>query len=163
MRSVQAVENEIIDYEYIRWLDNYTLDNPEFLSDYMSNTNKNSLDKENVEKLKVFYKMIDEYAKKNYIFSCENTLGYHYNIKFENSFFEIGIVDYGEILYYCKKTKEKAKYIEFENIINNKTAFESELIKLKFTKLTILLSELSLVIPKESIIEQVNKVLKYKN
>lgn len=110
--------------DYLFWLDRFTQDKEVFYDDqwlYFSDKINDS-DKKNVEKLKLFYEGIDEYANKNYIYPISWDYGNYYKIKLDNLGFKIGLT-YGQgISFSCERVfvDNEQEFIDFNDIITDK-------------------------------------------
>ena len=143
-------------YEYIEWLEKYTKENPSFTNGSITNVK----DKENVDNLETFYYTINNFAKKNYIYPTETTCGNFYIIKYEENHYKVGYIDNEETIFYCQSINEveDENIVDFTDVLNNKISPTAELIKLKMMKLSLILSELELVMPEEKLHEEVEKM-----
>ena len=115
--------------EYIKWISDFTKDREGF-SDEDLYFFKGS-EKENIEKLGLFYKGIDTYAKANHIYPKLNEYGSYYKVKYNNAGFQIGIVEgQGITVYFCNKSslKNNEDSIDFNDILSNKKQDNVDLI-----------------------------------
>lgn len=150
-RKEKILENE----EYIKWLEEYVKNKNNFTSD--------SSNEENVESLESLYLVIEEYAEENYIYPVEDIFGYHYTISYNKNNYNIGYMTGPETFFYCEKTTNESM-IEFKDILTRKNNIKTELLKYKLKTLELLINELMLVLPEETIKKETNKIiLKRKN
>ena len=124
----QKIEEEEINKilsntDYINWIINFLADNDSF-SDYCwlyNSLNLKDIDVKNLKKLSLFYDGVDKYANENFIYPTNDNNGSFYQIKYNDWCFEIGVI-YGQgTTYYCQKAYVKEdKYIDFNDILNNR-------------------------------------------
>ena len=110
--------------EYIKWLDEFTQDKDGFSDDdwlYFPEKIEES-DKNNVEKLNIFYEGIKQYAKKNYIRKSEIEFGDFYKIRLDDLGFKIGMMSGQGVFFFCEKVPvdNKESFIDFNDIILNR-------------------------------------------
>ena len=80
------------DTSYIEWLKQYTQDNESF-SDivlHYSSEEISKFDRENIEKLNLFFDLIRDYAQHNYIYPVHSISGDYYRVKYNDFAFVIG-------------------------------------------------------------------------
>ena len=107
--------------EYMKWIAEFTKDKEGFSDEDLYHY-KDS-EKENIEKLGLFYKGVDIYAKTNHIYPKLNEFGSFYKVKYNKSGYQIGCFEgQGRSVYYLTKLSlDKNKgFIEFNDILNNK-------------------------------------------
>ena len=160
----QEKKNIVSNSEYISWLENYTINHPNFTTeDWLYYPNKISdIDKEMVKKLEIFYGGIESYANKNYIYPSCFEYGVYYKIKFNNIGYKLSMVTGQGIRYFCKRVEleNNDEFIDFNDIMNSKVQTNTEYIKNSLEDLSKLLNKmLDNNIPVESIVETTNKVL----
>lgn len=126
-KEIRIKEKMIANTDYIDWLQNFSSKthyfNDEFLISYDGNYPKvDDNDAEKIRKLRLFFEIIQEYAKRNYI-AVEDELSRFYRIKYNNIGYEIGFcyVDM-DIEYFCNRIDilDNVKYINFEDIMRHK-------------------------------------------
>ncbi len=109
---------------YLDWLCKFTQDKEGFSDDdwlYFPEQIKDA-DKENVEKLWLFYEGIDKYAESNYIYPFQCEFGNFYKIRLNEKGFKIGTLIGQGTVFFCKKiaVKNEQEFIDFNDIINGK-------------------------------------------
>lgn len=115
--------------EYIKWISDFTKDKEGF-SDEDLYFFKGS-EKENIEKLGLFYKGIDTYAKENHIYPELNEYGSYYKVKYNNVGYQVGSFEgQGTTVYYLTKStlKNNEDFIDFNDILSNKKQDNVDLI-----------------------------------
>ncbi len=146
--------------DYITWLEAYAKTHPSFTSDeYLFSSQMSTNDQENTENIGMLYEIIKEYATKNFILPDSDELGCYYQITYNSSFYKIGYAHGPEFFYYCKVVEpSKEKVIDFNDIMQGKSQFKADLVKLKLEKIAILTSELKIAhIPEEIVLDTVAK------
>lgn len=141
--------------DYIIWLENYTKKHPTFTSDeYLFSSKKMpDIDKKNTESLGTLYELIKNYATENFILPQADQLGYHYQITYNGNSYKIGYMQGHEFFYYCTATTpNKENTIDFNDILENKRQFKTEMINLKLQKIAILTGELKIAGLEESFV-----------
>lgn len=144
-RKEKILESE----EYINWLEKYT-------------ESKNKITSDELESLEALYLVIEDYAEENYIFPSKTTFGSYYTVKHNDKKYNIGYMAGQEVFFYCEKTEEE-NIIDFKDVLEGKKQPKAELIKLKLKKLNLLVNELSLTFPEESLVREVKKVYQKRN
>lgn len=125
---------------YIKWLDTFTLEHPNFTDEdwlYFPKKIKEE-DYDNVSNLHLLYEGIERYARKNYIYPTKNEFRNIYNLKFENTYFEIGILHGQGTIFFCNKvnTRNNNPFMDFYNIINNNKLENVDSIENKLNELS---------------------------
>ena len=159
-------EKEIIsNTDYIVWLEKFTSEHPYFMGgDWLYQSNKISKeDYQHVLELTHLYMGIDKYANKNYLYPTLESYTSCYLIKFNETYFEIGIF-YGQgTSAFCNRIKEvekDEKFIDFNDVINNKEQASNKEIKKKLEMLSNFIETLtSENIPLEAIFETTNTTI----
>lgn len=133
------IKEIISNYEYINWLEEWTIKNPNF-NDYLSLTNKNNIsdnDLENINKLNLFFSGIERYASKNYIYpTLDSSFTEYYKIKYNNIGYYIGLITEKGIISFCKRTNEiDESFIDLNDIILDKKNEVSRNIEIKLQEL----------------------------
>ena len=169
IRQEEILAEELVSNEdYIKWLEKFTEKYSDFCDDdFLYNDGSISVkDKENVEKLDLFFKGISMYAQNNYIYAkTQNSLvfgNYYYNITANNITYEIGMMFGQGTICYCNRYDDNIDdAIDFNDIIVNKKQanvdFISENLKVLSEQIVSMLNK---EIPKRAIRECVNKVLR---
>ncbi|MBQ8192970.1 MAG: hypothetical protein IJZ46_02750 [Bacilli bacterium] len=153
----------IKDNKYISWLEKFTEDNPVFFHDLcFSSFNRNNKENyNNIGFLEVFYTIIDNYAKENYICQEPSVYGRCYQIKYNDIGYEIGIVMGENIIYYCKRTDIKDNFISYDDIKNDKRQERVDMIVEKLELLSNLIYNMAYEgIPVQLISETTEKTVK---
>lgn len=153
----------ISDDRYITWLEKFTEDYPVFFHDLcFSDFNRNDTENyNNIGFLEVFYTIIDNYAKENYICREPSIYGSCYQIEHNNIGYEIGIVIGENIIYYCKRTDIKDNFIRYDDIKNNKKQDRVDMIVEKLELLSNLIYSMACDgIPVQLISETTDKTVK---
>ena len=109
---------------YLEWLCKFTQDKEGFSNDdwlYFPELIKDS-DKENVEKLCLFYEGIDKYARQNHIYPTQCEFGNFYKIRLNEIGFEIGILIGQGTVFFCNKVsaEKEEEFIDFNDIMTGK-------------------------------------------
>lgn len=109
---------------YLEWLNQFTQDKNGFYDDdwqYSPDLITES-DKENVEKLGLFYEGIEKYATSNYISPSLCEFGNFYKIRLDEKGFEIGFLIGQGTVFFCKKVavENKQEFIDINDIITGK-------------------------------------------
>ena len=150
--------------KYIQWLIKFTKDKEGFSDDdWLYFPEKiNDTDKENVEMLSLFYKGIEKYAEKNYIYPTPCSFGNYYKVRFNKYGFEIGILIGQGTVFFCNKTpiENENDFIDFFRIMigkdqNNTKKTKASLDSLSQTIINIHESG----IPIEAIIETIDNTI----
>ena len=101
--------------EYILWLIEFTKDYPNFTDeDWLYKPNEISKENKNkVYDLSIFYRIIEDYASRNFILPEQTSFGNIYYIKYNNVGFGIEIADGQGTLFACQRINES-----YENFID---------------------------------------------
>lgn len=126
--------------DYIKWLDKFTIKHSSFTDDDWLYFHK-KISKEDLEKvndLHLMYRGIEKYASENCIYPTDCNFGNFYKIRLENTGFEIGILVGQGTLFFCNRVqiKNKKDFIDFNDILNNKTNDSLTTIKNKLNELS---------------------------
>ena len=119
----EIIKKLISTTDYLDWVINF-IDNTEELSNeenYLDSLIE--IDKDNINKLDLFYRGIKNYAKENYIYPTKCYFGSYYKIKYNDIGFEVGLIEgQGTVTYFCSKTpiKKKREFVDFNDIMTNK-------------------------------------------
>lgn len=110
--------------DYLEWIERFTsiyngftsfdwIDFPDLLSE---------VDYIKMVQVELLYSRISKYAKDNYISPIRYDFGNYFNTKIFSKFYEIGIYNCGDGIYYCNKILDRKvdNYIDIEDVINNK-------------------------------------------
>lgn len=130
--------------DYIDWLIHFTISHPNFSSDswlYFPNE-IDPKDNENVDKLHLFFKGIDNYAQRNYIDSTPDSFGYYYSIRKGDACFNIGVAIGQGTLFYCERTLPQKTSIHFDDILNHTIFKRTKLIDRKLEQLAKIIKSL---------------------
>lgn len=149
--------------EYILWLEKFTIKHTRFSdNDWLYFPEEISEeDIKSLEELNLFYRGIDEYASKNFIFPSSCDFGNYYCIKFGNIGYEIGIMVGQGTLFFCNKVSiENKEFIDFTDIQNDKEQHKTKLINNRLEELSLLINNLAEDIPLATIEETVRNVFK---
>lgn len=126
--------------DYIKWLDSFTLEHSSFFDDdWLYSPEKISKeDLEQVNNLHIMYCGIERYASKNYIYPTDCDFGNFYKVKLENTGFEIGMLVGQGTLFFCNRVQieNQKKFIDFNDILNNKNNNNVTTIKNKLNELS---------------------------
>lgn len=150
--------------DYMMWLEDFTIDFPAFTSDtwayFPEMISENNHQK--VAMLYLLYQAIEHYASKNYIYKTKCDFGDYYNIKLDNTHYEIGrLIGQGIIFFCCRKPFNKdIKYIDFNDIVNDKKQENVLIIEEGLNKLSNLVYTLyQSGIPLEAITAKLDNIL----
>ena len=109
---------------YIEWLIQFTQDKESFYDDEWSYFPEkiSESDKENVEKLGLFYKGITKYADNNYIDPTPYNYGEFHKVKLNDFRFEIGYMAGQGVTYFFRKAplEDDKEFIDFNDIMTGK-------------------------------------------
>ena len=150
---------------YIDWLNQFTQDKDEFYDDdWLYCTEKISeFDKENVKKLCLLYKGIENYSQQNHIYPKPCEFGNFYKIKLNDFGFKIGIlVGQGTVFFFKKASLEDDKdFIDFNSIMIEKKQDNLEQINTALNALSnMIITDYENGVPLESIINTINNTIK---
>ncbi len=107
--------------EYIEWIEEFTKDKQGF-SDEDIHLYKDA-EKANIEKLRLFYRGLDTYAKANHIYPELNEFGCFYKVKYNNSGYQVGYFEgQGTTVYYLTilSLRRNKEFIDFNDVLSNK-------------------------------------------
>lgn len=124
---------------YIDWLNNFTKDKDGFGDDYClySNEDISEIDKENIEKLSLFYEGIDEYAESNHIYPIACESGIYYRVKLNDFHFEIGaLIGQGTVFFFNKSEELEKEFIDFNDIMSGKKQSDVDQINTRLDSLS---------------------------
>lgn len=136
--------------EYIAWLEKFTIKHTRFSdNDWLYCPEEISGDdRARVEELNLFYRGIDAYASKNFIFPNSCDFGNYYCIKFGNIGYEIGIMVGQGTLFFCNRiSMENKEFIDFADIQNDKEQPKTKLINNRLEELSLLINNLAEELP----------------
>lgn len=109
---------------YFKWLNQFTQDKEGFYdTDWLYDSESlTDIDKENVEKLSLFYDGIAQYAKPNYLYPTPCEFGDFYKIRLNEIGFEIGLLVGQGAVSFCKRVvvEKEEEFIDLNDIINGK-------------------------------------------
>ncbi len=147
--------------EYIKWIIDFTKDKEGFLSEDYNYYKGN--DKENVEKLNLFYKGVDRYAKSNHIYPEFNDFSSFYKVSYNNCGFQVGMAEgQGTSEYYLTKISlaNNKGFIDFSDIVSNKKQDNVDFIEFALKNLANEVTKAYKVgVPKEAILNTVNSAI----
>lgn len=135
----------IQDESYIQWLEKFTNKNAGFYDDdWLYCPEKISEeDLKKVEKLYLFYRIIDKYARENYIYPTPTDFGNYYSVSYNNIGFLIGIMVGQGTTFNCERTTVGEDFIKFEDIQNNKKQVKTDIINQKLQLLANLIETIA--------------------
>ena len=120
----ERIKNLVANTDYIEWLNEFTLINGDFYENdwEYSNTKLPKEEMENVKKLGDFYEAINEYAARNYIYPESDKFTRFYRVRYDANMFNIGGIFGQGSEFFCvrKKLDDESKYLDIEDVINNK-------------------------------------------
>lgn len=155
-------QNKLIsNYDYINWLENFTLSNPCFTVDsWLYHPEEISQeDNNNVLKLFVFHEVISEYCQKFLInISVNDNFDVtRIHIKYNNIGYQFGLVIGQGSYVYIEREEINEKAIDFSDIVNNVEPEDFEEKKEMLKTLEFLVSTMK---QKEVPISRINSILK---
>lgn len=107
--------------DYINWLKEFTKKHGNFCSDSWTYNEKDITEEDlaNVNKLCLFYEVVEEYASEMHIEAImdEEDNGYHYLLKHDDSAFNIGFMSGQGTIFYCESTDNFEDAIDFNYIV----------------------------------------------
>ena len=119
------------DTTYIEWLIQFTQDKERFYDDTWAYSPEkiSESDKENVEKLGLFYGGITDYLNKNYINPTPCDDGYYYKVKLNDFRFEIGYMAGQGVSFFFRKAslEDDKEFIDFNDIMTGKEQDDARL------------------------------------
>ncbi len=147
------------DLNYWKWLDKFTQKYQVF-SDVNILYNTKSLIKEditNINNLRKIFNVIYNYGKNSFISMNSEIYGYSYTIKKGDIYYDFGYLeDLNAISYFCRRSKNRNSYIEYNDIINNTKISNKEEIYNLFEKISECVDELDeLGIDRKIIVEYI--------
>ena len=147
------------DLNYWKWLDKFTQKHQVF-SDVNILYNTKSLIKEditNINNLGKIFNVIYNYGKNSFIPMNSEIYGYSYTIKKGDIYYDFGYLeDLNAISYFCRRSKNRNSYIEYNDIINNTKISNKEEIYNLFEKISECVDELDeLGIDRKIIVEYI--------
>lgn len=158
------MEEMLSNTDYINWLNKFTIEHSSFTDDdwlyFPEKISKEDLEK--VNNLHLVYRGIEKYANENYIYPTNCDFGNFYKIKLENTGFEIGILFGQGTLFFCNRVQieNKKDFIDFDDILNNKTNDNLTTIKNKLNELSNFISSLyKSDVPLEAIVNTLDNTL----
>ena len=136
---------------YAIWLDDFTKKHPFFRNNDWWHDDYSIKDKTNINNIRDFFKIIDNYAHRNSISPIADDCGYHYYIKHNNIGYSIGIGHTTNSYCFCERRKipQNASFIMIDKLICD------DLITLSETVEKLLAAN----IPIETIVETFNNTL----
>ena len=127
----EEIKKIMSDTTYIKWLIQFTQDKESFYDNEWSNFPEKirESDKENVEKLGLFYEGITDYSNKNNIDPTPCDDGNYYKVKLKDFRFEIGIVAGQGVLFFFRKSSQEddKEFIDFNDILIGKKQDDARL------------------------------------
>ena len=135
----KKIDKLLNDKEYIKWLEEFTLENPKFYCDSWIFSGKT---RENIQDISLLYEAIQNYANENYISPILTNCGNYYSFKHNNIGYHIGIMMGPETIYYCEKTNDNENYINFVDIQKNTKTSEKLMIDNKMKELTQIINDM---------------------
>lgn len=115
----ERIQGMVSNTDYIDWLDQFTLQNPIFSeNDWLYSDVLKSSDKRNVQDLFLFFRAIDNYAKRNYIAPFVSESRIEYAVHKDDFFFQIGYQLMGDNLVFCERTEPMKNSIDFYQVMN---------------------------------------------
>ncbi len=126
-KEEQEIEKLMSDSSYIDWLSEYIGNRNAFSDEFYYLEDSNSYENEKIRQLHLFYEGIERYANQNEICPIQEETNFqysvdHYNIKYNDTGIEIGVLVNLEVIYYCIKVplSEDMSFIDFNDILNSK-------------------------------------------
>lgn len=133
--------------DYIDWLENFTIKYPNFSTEYFNEdaATISEYDKEMINKLDLFYNVVENHAKRNYIDLCldrESTwIAYEYVvIKYRDNYYKIGYNQMHSICF-VSITGKTDVYLDFDLVINNDMTKRAKEIKKQLVSFRNLISQ----------------------
>ena len=129
LKTVQKQKEKILENEeYIKSLEECTTEN------------EKTIDRINGENLEPLFLVIEDYAEENYIYPIGDTFGWHYTISYNGNNYNIGFTRGQGTFFYCTRTEDESM-LDFKDILEGKKSVKTDLIKLKLTKLEIIVND----------------------
>lgn len=156
--------------DYIDWLEEFTTKYPSFSTEYFNEDTAiiSERDKEMINKLDLFYNVIESHAKNNYIdlsLDRESTwTSYEYVvIKYKDNYYRIGF-NQMESICFVSRTSEPDIYLDFNLVINNNLTERAKMIRKQLISFRTLMSQniekmIDNNVPYQVIDEEVKSVL----
>lgn len=120
----EEIRKIMSDTAYIEWLYQFTQDKEKFYDDdwFCSPKEISESDRENVEKLCLFYEGISKYSQQNYIYPTPCDDGEFYKVKLKDFHFEIGYMAGQGVLFFFRKAslEDDEEFIDFNDIMIGK-------------------------------------------
>lgn len=159
--------NIIVNDDYIKWLEKFTSNGRFTDNDWLYFPEKMSNeDKENIDKLQLFYEIIKEFAEKSHIYpkSSGNNYNEYYFVIYNNTVFKIGYIAGQGTVFFCDKLKiidenDLKNCIKFEDIKYNKIK-DVSLIEDKLSALSEYIYSIVGIVPIEDIESLTNNIIK---
>lgn len=160
----RIIENEntkkdmILNDSYIKWLEKFTEEYQNFEDNSFlycpEEVSKEDYTK--VETLGLFFDLVDDYAKKNYIYAQESDFGAYYTLKYNDIIFEISVVSGQGVVFGCDRIEDVEKtlvnVIDYNDLKENKESDKAKFVKEVITDLSAKLAEvITLGVPIEAI------------
>lgn len=151
--------------DYINWLNKFTQDKQGFCDDdwvYFPES-LSDFDRENVDKLNLFYKGIDKYSNENHIYPDSGDFESFYRIKLNEMCFEIGIQVGQGTRFFCTKTTfdNENKFIDFNDIMcQKKQANVDKINSILDTLASMVVNAYENGVPLESMVIKIDKTLR---
>lgn len=162
--DINITKNIIKNDDYINWLEKFTTKNKIFNSDdWLYCPNKISEQNlNNVDKLKNFFEVIENYANDNYILPTPTEFGIVFEIKHNNVGYKIGMMSGQGICYYVVRIEKNIDdFIDYNLIKEANLTNRALMIKNKLGILEKFINNLvDEDVPVEAIVETTNKTLK---
>ena len=117
----EKIKSMMSDTTYMEWLNRFTQDKERFYDDdwlYFPERIEDA-DRENVEKLFLFYEGIREYAEQVHFYPTPCECGDFYKVRLNESGFKIGILFGQGTVFFCEKipVENEEEFIDFNNIL----------------------------------------------
>jgi len=161
----KKIKEMISNTSYIDWLNQFTKDKKSFCDDqWLYFPEKiSSTDRENVEKLNLFYEGINIYAKQNHIYPTLCNFGNFYRVNLNDFGFEIGTLIGQETIFFFNKVslKNNKNFIDFNDIMSEKKQDNVDQINAILDSLSnIVIKAYENGVPIESIIDRLDNTIK---
>lgn len=161
----EKIKSMMSNTAYIEWLNQFTQDKDGFSDDdWLCFPEKISeSDRENVEKLCLFYEGIDKYSQQNHIYPTPCDFGNFYRVKLNGFGFEIGIlIGQGVVFFFNKVSLEEDKeFIDFNDIMIGKKRDIVEQINVTLDSLSsMIITAYESGVPIEAIVSTLDNTIK---
>ena len=130
-KKEETIKELMSNTDYMEWIISFTRDKSAFSSNDWVHFNHelSEYDKENFNKLCLFYEGLDKYAIENNIMPIISDSGNYYNVEYDNYAFEIGFMAGQGIVFYCGRTIADKSTIDFNDIVSYENEKVRQLIK----------------------------------